>query len=666
LPLAENVQSPFFANSGFRCVRWLIVSIEDFREEHFMTRKLLLMTGSVLLLAALFLAVGVINVSGQEEAGPPIVTTANNVVGIGTYVAAQAFGLPAGEDPAAAPAVAMILPYGIDPDMMVMSIDEFEQPASLAEDFTFEWSLVAPEGSAAELISGGVAIFMADVEGQYDLTLKATDANGNVGETTWTVYASTYVGVGGLTGEAPSMPQCGTCHADKAKEWFATGHASMLTRGLNGTLSSHYGESCISCHTTGYDTHPEAVNGGFDDLAAEAGWTFPAELKEGVWDEFVAQYPQVAAMANIQCESCHGPGGLHTSEMNPEKIGVSLNYGTCAQCHAEGPYHIYPVQWENSAHGNVTSPGFTSPIGPEETACVRCHSGVGFIDYVNGVPEEERRTDYQPITCAVCHDPHSAENPYQLRVYNTVTLPSGMEVADAGPAATCMTCHNGRRDGGAEGQVAAGVAGESFSTVHHGNNQAELMNMTGGYTWDATLPVSTHGNVVEGACIGCHMGPTPGMDDMGTPDDTSDDQPLPGHNEVGVHSFAMVSADGVENVAVCQQCHDGATSFEFESRRDYDGDGAVETVQEEVAGLRELVWNALLEAGVTPTDSRPYFAIPEGAGEDIYGALWNYYFTEAEGTAVHNFRYAVSLLQLSYEKLAGEPVPGAVILPPKS
>ncbi len=630
-----------------------------------MTRKFLLMTGSVLLLLALFLAVGVLNVSGQEEEGHPVVTTANNVVGIGTYVAAQAFALPAGEDPAAQPLKAMILPYGIYPDDALMSVADFVQPDSLVEGITFAWNLTAPEGSAAELVSGNVALFMADIEGQYDLTLTATDASGGSAEATWTVYASTYVGVGGLTGEAPAMPQCGTCHADKATDWAQTGHASMLERGLNGTLSSHYGEGCISCHTTGYDARPEAVNGGFDDLAAEAGWTFPAELKAGVWDEFVAQYPQVAALANIQCESCHGPGGLHTSQMNPEFIGVSLDAGNCAQCHAEGPHHVFPQQWRNSAHGNITSVGFTEPIGPEETACVRCHSGVGFIDYVNGVPEEQRRTDYQPITCAVCHDPHSAEHPGQLRVYDTMTLPDGTEITGAGPAATCMTCHNGRRDGGAAGQVAAGVETGKMSTVHHGNNQAELISKTGGFTWEATLPNSPHGSIIEGACTGCHMGATPGMDNMGTPDDTSDDQPLPGQNEVGGHSFAMVSADGLENVAICQTCHDGATNFEFESRRDYDGDGAIETVQEEITGLRELVWNALLEAGVTPTDSRPFFAVPEGATEDIYGALWNYYFTDAEGTAVHNFRYAVSLLQLTYQKLTGEPVPGAVILPPK-
>jgi hypothetical protein len=117
---------------------------------------------------------------------------------------------------------------------------------------------------------------------------------------------------------------------------------------------------------------------------------------------------------------------------------------------------------------------------------------------------------------------------------------------------------------------------------------------------------------------------------------------------------------------VCQQCHDGATSFDFASRADYDGDGTSETVQEEVAGLRDLLWTALEAAGVTKTEERPGFKAPENADEAIYGALWNYYFTQVEGTAVHNFRYSIALLQLSYEKVAGQPVPNATILPPKS
>jgi hypothetical protein len=244
-----------------------------------------------------------------------------------------------------------------------------------------------------------------------------------------------------------------------------------------------------------------------------------------------------------------------------------------------------------------------------------------------------------------------------------VTLPDGTEVADAGPAATCMSCHNARRH--PDPIVEGAAAGERFSTPHY-STAGELMNTTGGYTWGETMPTSTHGRIVEDTCIGCHMADSPGMDNMGTPDDNSDDVPLPGHQTVGEHTFAMISpVDGAENVAVCQNCHDGAESLAFEARRDYDGDGTIETNQDEVVGLREVLAAALVENSVGVLDHYPYFEIPEGSDENIYGAVWNLKFAESGGSAVHNFRYTVSLLQLSYEKLTGEPVPNATILSPK-
>ena len=95
-----------------------------------------------------------------------------------------------------------------------------------------------------------------------------------------------------------------------------------------------------------------------------------------------------------------------------------------------------------------------------------------------------------------------------------------------------------------------------------------------------------------------------------------------------------------------------ATTFEFESTRDYDGDGAIETIQAEVAGLREILGNLLLEAGVTDIDERQ-FGMPEDATEAMLGRIFNYQLTAMEGTAVHNFRYTVALLQLSIDKLGG-------------
>ncbi len=643
-----------------------------------MSRKILLAIGSLLLL----LAAGVWGVSGQggqEFEEVPIFTTAADVVGVGTYVAAEAYAVPAGENPEEQPVQALIMPYGITPNMHVETIEDFVQPEPAVQGFTFDWSLEAPAGSAAELIEGTVAIFMADVAGQYVLTLAATDENGNSAETSWVVHATTYVGVGGLDGQPPEEPECATCHTDRAQAWAATGHATMFARAIDGRVSDHYGPDCVSCHTTGFNNRPEAVNGGFDDVVAETGWMFPETLEPGNWQALVQEFPQVAAMANIQCESCHGPGGMHQAaaaggdededEGGGAMVAVAgpinrgLAYGTCAQCHSEEPYHIFPQQWELSAHADKNARAFWYPIGEDHASCVQCHSGAGYIDWASGKPAEEQRTEYQVITCAVCHDPHSAGNPNQLRVFDSVTLPDGTEVADAGPAATCMSCHNARRS--AVATVEGVASGGSFSTPHY-STAAELMNATGGYTWGLSLPTSPHGRIIEESCINCHMGPTPGMDDMGTPDDRSDDQPLPGHNTVGGHTFAMVSpVDGAENVAICQVCHDGATSFDFEAFRDYDGDGVIETNQAEVEGLRELLQAAVVEAGVEVLPSHPYFNFPEGTSADVYGAVWNLKFSESGGSAVHNLRYTVSLLQLSYERLTGQPVPGAYILSPK-
>lgn len=618
------------------------------------SRKLFIgLTVVVLLLA--FGALVVVGQGGEEFEEVHIFTTASRVVGVGTYVAGEAYAVPAGENPDEQPLQAFIFPYAIYPNMLIESIEDFVQPAPAVEGFTFAWGLEVPEGSAAELMDGTVAIFMADVEGQYLLTLTATDEAGNVGETTWSVLATTYMGSGYLDGPEEDDDQCVDCHDDVVAAWAETGHSDIFTRAMEGTLSDHYGPNCISCHTTGFNNRPEAVNGGFDDVAREAGWSFPETLEEGGWDALVAQFPEVAAMGNIQCESCHGPGYLHIFEgsRRDSMIARGLDYGVCAQCHAEEPYHIFPQQWELSGHADKNAQAFWYPIGEERASCVRCHSGAGYIDWAAGLPEEDQRFNYQVITCAVCHDPHNAENPNQLRVFDSVLLPDGTEVADAGPSATCMSCHNARRD--PVSSVDSAVESGRLSTPHY-STAGELMYSVGGYTWGEDIPTSPHGAIVEDACVSCHMGATPGMD--------ADGNVLPGHNTVGEHTFAMVSpVDGTENVAVCQTCHDGARTFDFEAFRDYDGDGTIETNQAEIDGLRELVLGAVVEAGVNVLDHHPYFEFPEsGVSADVFAAVWNVKFTESGGSAVHNLRYTVGLLQLSYEKLMGAPVPDAYIL----
>jgi len=371
------------------------------------------------------------------------------------------------------------------------------QPVYLKSAFegTYSWSLVAPDGSSTTL-SGTTdreVYLIPDMVGSYVVTLSFTDAEGAVTTDEITITGANYVGVGTVGGAAASFPACGTCHMEKVAEWELTGHADMLERGLDGIASSHYGASCIECHTVGFDSL--AVNGGFDDLAGEEGWTFPEALAEGVFADFVANYPQTAQRANIQCESCHGPGSEHKGS---GPISVSLDDGVCAYCHWEETHHIYPAEWKNGAHGGEMEPDDHLNSG----SCSPCHTAEGFFD-VNVSESHESQAPYDTPhgqTCVVCHDPHSAEGEYQLRsveVYTSIDTLTGEAkyASDGTPDHACDVCHHAR--------AGRDVAG----TRPHESHQTDVLNGTIGYRYpDREYPeVNAHGTIVEGRCTGCHM-----------------------------------------------------------------------------------------------------------------------------------------------------------------
>ena len=134
----------------------------------------------------------------------------------------------------------------------------------------------APDSSTAEITtvsnvdtSTQVAVFTPDVIGTYVVTFADGDNTASV-----TINAGTYLGI--------EDGKCNLCHSGKYAEWQETGHSTMLERGLNGTLSSHYGPNCIKCHTVGYDVN--ANNNGFDDRP----FVFPSELVPGMYDSMKA------------------------------------------------------------------------------------------------------------------------------------------------------------------------------------------------------------------------------------------------------------------------------------------------------------------------------------------------------------------------------------------
>ncbi len=513
-----------------------------------------------------------------------------------------------------------------------------EQVYLFAEDGTgatvtaVAWNFTSqPTGSTVVLDSTATqrTTFKPDTSGQFEVQVEVTTDGGTATESV-TITSAKYVGVGTIGGATPiSFPlgQCGDCHAGNEMTWSETGHASMFTEAIDGLKSSHYNENCVECHTVGY--FEDTFNGGFWDVQQQVGWTFPDTLQTGNWDDLVTNFPTLAAVSNIQCENCHGPGSLHKGDKS--KIALSLDEGACGRCHEEAPYHVKNTQWKNSAHAT----GTTFARGTSST-CAPCHSGWGFIARMDPASDLDLKTGNQNISCAVCHDPHDATNEHQLRLPGEVELPSGATITLGGTGQLCMSCHKDRREGGAEQ-----YAREFHSTYrgpHHSNQTDMLFGVRGHVAaFGMILPNSTHKDVVENACVGCHM--------------AENDR-----DDLGDHSWAMhttETVDGVtttfDNVEPCQACHDPEmTSFEdILARADHDGDGNIEAATTEVEGLLHDVGMLLPPFDTSFVDIRSPLWY-EGGTLTLRLAGFNWLAVANDHShGVHNYQFSVALLKLS-------------------
>jgi len=98
---------------------------------------------------------------------------------------------------------------------------------------------------------------------------------------------------------------CAECHPERYQRWLKTSHAQAYQSLVK--QEKHFDVECIACHTLGYEQP-----GGFSDIR------------------------QVGNYANVQCESCHGPGRLHVAAKGGEKMVKDLAGGAmCLVCHIE-------------------------------------------------------------------------------------------------------------------------------------------------------------------------------------------------------------------------------------------------------------------------------------------------------------------------------------------
>ncbi len=497
----------------------------------------------------------------------------------------------------------------------------------------------------------GRTMLLPDINGQYTVTASIVTDNGS-GTTNLTqaITAGTYMGI----------RVCALCHSggpvaeDTFTPWSQTGHATFFTRQIDGgedPATSHYGSRCISCHTVGYDANTNAVNGGFDDVATELGWTFPTNLVAGNW---AALPDPLKNLSNIQCENCHGPGSEHayafgnTNLSNWPRLGVSLAAGNCAQCHDSKPNHVRNIEWNNSGHS----------VAPRQTGtyCARCHTAQGFANYSGGKPEVS--TPYEAITCSACHDPHDAANPHQLRAGNTITLGDGTLVTNAGSGGFCMNCHQSRNGSVTNSLVnwplglPTWAGGRSFGL--HDACQADMLMGVNGATYGQAIPSSAHRFAVTNTCVGCHMQTVASTD--------------PAFTKAGGHTTKMsydVVTNGVTNVVnkvdVCVKCHGPMDSFNI-AIKDYNGDGAIEGVQTEVMKLKDKL-STMLPNSQYRADGN-YVAdglVKQSTSEKtnwqakFLSAAYNFRMVRRDSSwGIHNTAYTVGLLRASIADLTGD------------
>jgi hypothetical protein len=315
--------------------------------------------------------------------------------------------------------------------------------------------------------------------------------------------------------------------------------------------NSHHDEDCFACHAVGFD--PEVENGGLDDAP-----DWEAFLDAGLvghpapdnWTTMLEQFPESARLANVQCESCHGP--QDTQAHFSGAVGsprVDLSAGVCASCHGEPLRHARFQQWQVSAHANYE----LALEEGESGSCARCHTVNGFLAWLPVLLDDDPDTDpladvevtwsldeVHPQTCVTCHDPHASGSSTGIGTNATVRISgdtppliAGFQVTDVGRGAICMTCHNSRR-GLHNDAVFDGLPLSEKTRAPHQSVQTDVLMGQNAYF----VEVGDRGghSFVEDACVGCHMEATPPPD-------------LLSYNQAGTNHTFAASPD------ICSDCH---------------------------------------------------------------------------------------------------------------
>lgn len=156
---------------------------------------------------------------------------------------------------------------------------------------SYHW--VVPVGSVSSNTVANPTWMATDSMGLFSFTVDVI-AGGDTTVGTLLVGVNTYVPSVTPYYLGDDATTCRHCHESAVSGWMTTNHSFA-----HDSLVSdpNYGEPCYPCHNTGWNTSLD--NGGYDDNPVEA-------------------------MANVQCEACHGPMGPNPATHRAQRCGQSI------------------------------------------------------------------------------------------------------------------------------------------------------------------------------------------------------------------------------------------------------------------------------------------------------------------------------------------------------
>ncbi|MFQ5590909.1 MAG: cytochrome c3 family protein, partial [Phycisphaerae bacterium] len=179
------------------------------------------------------------------------------------------------------------------------------------------------------------------------------------------------------------MPnRCGRCHSMHGLP------SGMLTAAGQENL-------CLSCHTAAGVAMGMPIEGS--DRASSHPWGVPASSVDVPGPAPGSELALHLDGGNIRCGTCHDPHETFEATDPPYYADLPYlrttrrNIDLCGECHEEYG------EWLQAGHADEEAEAFVHYDWslPNRAACRKCHSGNGYIDFSNDVPESERRGDFR-------------------------------------------------------------------------------------------------------------------------------------------------------------------------------------------------------------------------------------------------------------------------------